>query len=415
MKESTLAERIAACGGQLFVVGGWVRDLVRGAEPHDKDYVVTGVREADFQAAFPHAKKVGKSFPVYLIQIAGKSAEIAFARKEKKVSAGYRGFSVDYAPTITIEEDLFRRDTTMNSMAIALPQGQWIDPYGGRADIEAKTIRAISAHFLEDPVRALRAARQAAQFHFTITDDTYAYMKKCEAELMGEPKERIFLELQRALAADTPSLFFRALRRAGLIGVTFPELGALIGKTQPEAFHPEGDAWEHTMDVVDVVARRAHDLVARFAALVHDIGKGETPAAMLPHHYGHETSGLAVLSAWNERMGLPKEWLQAGLFVIREHMRAPRLSKLGKIAALLLAVDKSALSMESFCAVIRADHKELPDYLERGREYLSVMQSVRGNEAPKSLRGKEIGDWLFAQQVAALRQYRAAKNISPIK
>ena len=301
----------------------------------------------------------------------------------------------------------------MNSMAIALPQNEWIDPYGGRADIRARKIRAVSAHFLEDPVRALRAARQAAQFRFTITDETYAYMARCCEELKGEPKERIFLELQRALGTEKPSAFFRALRRAGLVSVAFPELAALIGKTQPEAFHPEGDAWEHTMCVVDEVAARTPNLAARFAALVHDLGKGETPASMLPHHYGHERAGLSVLRAWNARMGLPKEWLQAGLFVIEEHMRAPRLLKIGKIAALLLAIERSALSMEDFCSVIRADHHGLPDYLEAGAKYLAAMRQVKGSAAPKTLRGKAIGDWVFAQQAAALRRFRAKENISP--
>lgn len=407
MKERAAAERISSAGGRLYVVGGWVRDRVRGAVPHDKDYVITGLSEADFCAVFPEAKKIGKAFPVYLVRMDGKPCEIAFARREKKTGAGYRGFSVDVDPSVTIEEDLFRRDTTMNSMAIALPEGDWIDPYGGRADIGAKRIRAVSEHFLEDPVRALRAARQAAQFGFRITEETYAYMKKCRAELALEPGERIFLEMQRALATDRPSIFFRALQRAELLEVTFPELFVLIGKTQPKEFHPEGDAWAHTMDVVDAVAGTTHDAVTRFCALVHDLGKGRTPPEMLPHHYGHERTGLAALRAWNERMVLPHGWLQAGLFVIQEHMRAPRIEKIGKMAALLLDIDKSAISLEGFCAVVRADHHGLPDYLESGAEYLAAMQSVRGEDAPERLRGKAIGDWIFAQQVAILRAIRA--------
>jgi tRNA nucleotidyltransferase (CCA-adding enzyme) len=201
------------------------------------------------------------------------------------------------------------------------------------------------------------------------------------------------------------------LQRAGLLEIAFPELAALIGKTQPEAFHPEGDAFEHTLLIVDKVAGDTTSLTARFAGLAHDLGKGTTTAEMLPHHYGHEVRGLEVLAAWKRRMTLPKEWMKAGAFVIREHMRAPRLGKTGKIATLLLNLAKSGLTIAEFKAIIRADHGGLPLYLEKAGQLISAMSEVSGKEAPKGLSGPEIGTWLFSQQVRILqRKLREAKG-----
>ena len=411
MKEEEFAAKLKAIGAEAYIVGGWVRDYLRGAKPKDKDYLLCGCREEDFTKLFPKAKKVGRSFPVYLLRIEGESCEVAFARKERKQGQGYRGFAVDFGTEVTLEEDLYRRDTTMNSMALRLSDGEVLDPYGGRADIEAGRIRAVSHHFRDDPVRALRAARQSAELGFAITEKTYGYMRECGKELAGEPQERLLEEMKKALASAAPSIFFRALQRAGLLEPAFPELAALIGKTQPEAFHPEGDAFEHTLLIVDKVAGDTTSLTARFAGLVHDLGKGTTPAEMLPHHYGHEVRGLEVLAAWNRRMTLPKEWMKAAGFVIREHMRAPRLGKTGKIAALLLNLAKSGLTIAEFKAIIRADHGGLPLYLEKAGQLISAMSEVSGKEAPKGLSGPEIGTWLFSQQVRILqRTLREAKD-----
>lgn len=411
MKEEEFAAKLKAIGAEVYIVGGWVRDYLRGAKPKDKDYLLCGCREEDFTKLFPKAVKVGKSFPVYLLRIEGENCEVAFARRERKQGQGYRGFAVEFGPEVTVEEDLYRRDTTMNSMAWRLSDGEIIDPYGGRADIEARCIRAVSHHFRDDPVRALRAARQAAELGFAIAEETYGYMADCGKELAGEPQERLLEEMKKAFASAAPSIFFRALQRVGLLETAFPELAALIGKTQPEAFHPEGDAFEHTLLIVDKVAGDTTSLTARFAGLVHDLGKGTTPAEMLPHHYGHEVRGLEVLTAWNRRMTLPKEWMKAAGFVIREHMRAPRLGKTGKIAALLLNLAKSGLTIADFKAIIRADHGGLPLYLEKAGQLISAMSEVSGKEAPKGLSGPEIGTWLFSQQVRILqRKLREAKG-----
>ena len=404
MREEEFVKAVEGAGGTVYLVGGWVRDHLRGATPRDKDFVITGLEREAFAELFPAASLIGHAFPVYLVEIDGVRSEVSFARRERKSGHGYRGFAVDFGAEVTIEDDLFRRDTRINSMAYRLPAMELIDPYGGRGDLAHRLIRATSHHFSEDPVRALRAARQAAELGFVIDDGTRTLMADCAAELGEEPTERIVHELSRALAAPQPSLFFEALAHASLLESVFPEIFALKGKTQPPEYHPEGDAYCHTMQIVDVVARETQTLEARFAALVHDIGKGKTPEEMLPHHYGHEQRGLLVLDAWNKRMTLPKSWLMAARFVIKEHMRAPLLKKTGKIADLLLAVEKSGLSFADFRRIICADHGTLPYYLVHGEELLRKMLQVRGTEAPPELRGADVGKWLREERVRRLAQ-----------
>ena len=404
MREEEFVKAVEGAGGTVYLVGGWVRDHLRGATPRDKDFVITGLEREAFAELFPAASLIGHAFPVYLVEIDGVRSEVSFARRERKSGHGYRGFAVDFGAEVTIEDDLFRRDTRINSMAYRLPAMELIDPYGGRGDLAHRLIRATSHHFSEDPVRALRAARQAAELGFVIDDGTRTLMADCAAELEEEPTERIVHELSRALAAPQPSLFFEALAHASLLESMFPEIFALKGKTQPPQYHPEGDAYCHTMQIVDVVARKTRTIEARFAALVHDIGKGKTPEEMLPHHYGHEQRGLLVLDAWNERMTLPKSWLMAARFVIKEHMRAPLLKKTGKIADLLLAIEKSGLSFADFRRIICADHGTLPYYLVHGEELLRKMLQVRGTEAPPELRGADVGKWLREERVRRLAQ-----------
>ena len=404
MREEEFVKAVEGAGGTVYLVGGWVRDHLRGATPRDKDFVITGLEREAFAELFPAASLIGHAFPVYLVEIDGVRSEVSFARRERKSGHGYRGFAVDFGAEVTIEDDLFRRDTRINSMAYRLPAMELIDPYGGRSDLAHCVIRATSHHFSEDPVRALRAARQAAELGFVIDDGTRTLMADCAAELEEEPTERIVHELSRALAAPQPSLFFEALAHASLLESVFPEIFALKGKTQPPEYHPEGDAYCHTMQIVDVVARKTQTIEARFAALVHDIGKGKTPEEMLPHHYGHEQRGLLVLDAWNKRMTLPKSWLMAARFVIKEHMRAPLLKKTGKIADLLLAVEKSGLSFADFRRIICADHGTLPYYLVHGEDLLRKMLQVRGTEAPPELRGADVGKWLREERVRRLAQ-----------
>ena len=405
MKEEEFAERVRAGGGRLFIVGGWVRDSLRGAVPKDKDYLISGLAEKDFQQMFPQAKKVGRSFPVYLLSVAGKSAEIAFARTERKTGHGYCGFTITADPAISVEEDLYRRDTTMNSIAVELPSHHLLDPFGGQQAIAQQQIQAVSQHFCEDPVRALRAARQAAVLGFSITEGTLSYMRQCREELREEPAERLQQELERALLADCPSVFFRYLQKAGLLETVFPEIAALIGRTQPVAFHPEGDAFVHSLQVLDETSMQTKNPAARFAALVHDLGKGTTPVAMEPHHYGHEARGIAELAKWNARGRLPKLWVQCASLVIREHMRAPLLAKPGKIVALLLLLHKALLPLPDFLAIIRADHGSLPGYLAHAEEILPMLLAVSGKEAPEDLQGQAVGVWIQSRQVQVYQHF----------
>lgn len=405
MDEKDFAEKIAFLGGRVYIVGGWVRDILRSCSPKDKDYVICQLKEDIFRENFPQATRVGKSFPVYLLEIDGRKCEVAFARREKKAGHGYKGFTTFCDENITLEEDLYRRDTTMNAIAYDVLSQKIIDPYNGRGDIRKKQIKAVSHHFADDPVRALRAARQASEFNFTVTDDTLALMQSCKDEFAYEPQERIFGELKRALATDFPSVFFRTLQQAKLLETLFPEIFALIGKTQPEYFHPEGDAFEHTMEIVDLVAGMTDDLAVRFAGLVHDIGKGATPPEMLPHHYGHEKIGGEILLKWNERMTLPKKWLQGGLFVIKEHMRAGRLAKVPKIVDLLLAIEKNSLGFDGFNCVILADSKGLPYYLADYKSYLAKLHSVSVKDCPLDIQGKKIGEWIRQERIKIFSEH----------
>lgn len=402
MTENEFAVLINEAGGKLYLVGGWVRDKIRGVAPKDKDYMIAGLSEEKLQELLPEAIKVGKSFPVFRAEVEDEFCEIALARRERKTGQGHRGFKVEYDPSVTVEEDLYRRDTTMNSLAWELPAGRLVDPYGGEKDIRHRTIRAVSEHFREDPVRALRAARQAAEFEFEIAAETYAMMEALGPELTREPTERIIGELHKCLAAKRPSLFFRALQKAHLLKLIFPEIAALQGKTQPLAFHPEGDAFEHTMKIVDETAAGTNNIAARFAGLAHDLGKGLTPPEMLPHHYGHEKRGLTVLREWNKRMTLPNEWLKAAAFVIEQHMRAPRLEKPGKICDLLMTIPKTGLPVQDLLVIIKADHHGLPPYLEEAEALISELQKVRGNEAPPELKGPAVGEWLRRERIRLL-------------
>lgn len=404
MTEHDFAKKIHELGGTAYLVGGAVRDKFRGISAHDRDYCVTGVAEENFAAAFPDAAKFGKSFPVYSVDIDDAHCEVAFARTERKVGTGYRGFEILFAPDVTIEQDLYRRDTTINAMAIELLSGNLVDPFGGHDDVLNKKIRAVSEHFTDDPVRALRAARQAAQFGFDISDDTIEAMSRCREELAHEPTERIFNELKTALKTDKPSTFFRCLDRANLLDVTFPEIANLRGKIQPVDYHPEGDAYEHTLKVVDEVAAVNPKPLVRFAALVHDIGKGATPPEMLPHHYMHEVRGLTILHNMNKRMILPSGWYKAAVFVIREHMRAANLKHMGKIVDLLLSLHVAKIGVSDFCDIVRIDNGGLPPYLEHARKIIGELLEIGGNDAPPNLDGKFVGEWIHSERIRRFRE-----------
>lgn len=407
MTEKEFGEAADIAGGRAYIVGGWVRDYLMGASPHDKDYVVTGFDSQRFQQAFPDSILVGNAFPVFMLSIDGERREVALARRERKTGVGYHGFVTESNADISIEDDLYRRDLTVNSIAMDVLTRKLIDPYHGRADIREGILQPVSRHFCEDPVRALRAARFHARLGFVPTPALLQYMKACEAELLKEPQERIFAELKRALAYPKPAAYFRLLRMAGLLQAIYPEIYALIGKSQPAAYHPEGDAFEHSMLMLARVAEKTNNVIARFCALCHDLGKGETPASMLPHHYGHEAKGVKVLSRWNQRMTMPNRWLKAAKYVISQHMRAPLLHKPSKISQLLMSMDavSQELPVEDFKIIIEADHHSLPLYLLQAQDGIDALKTVTGNDAPAYIKGPAIGEWLSQQRGMLCRKW----------
>lgn len=404
MKEKDFVREASRAGGAVYIVGGSVRDSLRGSSPKDRDYVVCGLSEDVFCRLFPDAFKTGRAFPVYRLSIDGESREVAFARSETKTGRGYGGFTPRFSPETTIEEDLRRRDTTMNSIARALPSGTLIDPFGGARDIEKRVIRATSEHFSDDPVRALRAARQAAQFDFSIEPGTLARMRACREEIRLEPGERLANELDAALATERPSVFFRILLDAGLLDATYPEIYALVGKSQPPEHHPEGDAFRHSMQVLDRAARLSTRNEVRFAALVHDIGKGRTPDDLLPRHIGHEKRGIEALDAFCRRIPLPNRWTACASFAIREHMRAQTLEQPAKITDLIVRLLRHPIGFDGFSAVLQADHESLPAYLEHVDRLREAIDAIDGRDAPKELAGAEIGAWVRARRIDAVRR-----------
>lgn len=406
MNESEFFKKISDAGGRGYLVGGAVRDMVMGRAAHDRDYLVCGMTPDEFTALFPDARPVGKSFPVFLLEIDGVVCEIAFARVERKTGRGYTGFEARCGKDITVEQDLARRDTTINSMA-ADEEGHIIDPFGGVSDIRRKIIRATSAeHFSEDPVRALRAARQAAQFGFDVEPATLTLMGRCAEELRAEPAERKFAELQKVLVSPAPSRYFLTLRAAGLLSQEFPQIAALIGKSQPQQYHPEGDAFVHTMMAVDCAASAGASPEAVFAVLMHDVGKGTTPEEMLPHHYGHEERGLALLPEIAAALKIPKRWRKCAEFVIKEHMRVTRVKSPVKLRDLVRALERGPISQRDFEIVVAADNgKKIPDWLARFDEYLAVLKSAAALPVPERLRGAKIGECIRCREAQALKDF----------
>ena len=270
-----------------YRVGGCVRDRLLGLEVNDTDWVVTGATPAEMTAA--GFKSVGRDFPVFLHP--ETKEEYALARSERKTGPGYRGFDVSFEPDTTIEQDLLRRDLTINAMA-ETEDGEIIDPYGGRKDIESRLLRHVSPAFVEDPVRVLRVARFAARLAplgFRVADETRDLIRQIgeSGELDALVAERVWQELSRALDEADPAAFFETLRDCGVLGRLFPEIEALHGVPQTARYHPEIDTGVHLMMALRKSAELGLDNETRFAVLMHDLGKGTTPHELLPRHHGH--------------------------------------------------------------------------------------------------------------------------------
>ena len=353
MQVEEIANKIKEKGGSLYLVGGAVRNKFLNLEIHDEDYCVCGLTEEEFIKLFPNAKPRGKAFKVF--DLDGK--EFALARKDVKKGLGHKDFEIQSNPNITIEEDLYRRDITINSIAENVLTKEIIDPFNGIKDIQNKIIRATSLSFKDDPLRVYRVARFASQLEFNVDVDTIELMKSMKNELSTLSKERVFEELKKALATDKPSIFFEVLRKADVLDAHFKEINDLIGVLQPEKYHPEGDAYNHTMLVLDYVSQNTKDLSIRFSALVHDLGKGLTPKKEYPHHYGHEDKGVALVGTLGNRIGAKNEWIKAGKVACREHMRGGIFYKMKPSTKVdfIERVSKTKLGLDGLQLIVNAD------------------------------------------------------------
>jgi len=302
---------------KIYTVGGAVRDGLLGLPVKDRDHVVVGATpEQMLEQGF---RPVGKDFPVFLHP--RTQEEYALARTERKTAPGYRGFAFHAAPDVTLEDDLARRDLTINAIAQDA-DGSLVDPYHGRDDIARKLFRHVSGAFIEDPVRILRVARFAARFaDFTVAPETNALMRSmvADGEVDALVPERVWQEIARGLMETRPSRMFAVLRDCGALARILPELDALWGVPQPEKYHPEIDTGVHVMLVIDWAAGQGFDLPVRFAALLHDLGKGATPPALWPRHHGHEAASVRLAEAVCARLKVPGDCRDLALMTAREH------------------------------------------------------------------------------------------------
>jgi len=301
---------------EIYLVGGSVRDQLLGLPVKDRDWVVVGsTTEELLSKGF---QPVGKDFPVFLHPETHE--EYALARTERKTEPGYRGFVVHAAPDVTLEQDLLRRDLTINAIAQA-EDGQLIDPFNGQQDLKNKILRHVSPAFVEDPVRVLRIARFAARFDFTIADETKTLIQNMitAKELDHLVPERVWQELEKALATTKPSLFFTTLREVGALKTLFPDVDRLFGVPQVAKWHPEIDTGIHVMMVIDQAARLTEDVAVRFAALCHDLGKGTTPEHSLPQHIGHEQRSVALTDKLCQQLRVPNGIKSLALKVAEFH------------------------------------------------------------------------------------------------
>ena len=317
MEIKKIARIIEQNSGRLYLVGGAVRDSLLNRPIYDEDYCVVGIEKEKFIELFSEAKSRGKSFEVF--DMYGK--EFALARTEKKTGKGHKNFEITIGKEITIEEDLKRRDITINSIAKDVITEELIDPFNGIEDINKKTIRATSISFKEDPLRVYRVARFASELEFRVEENTLKYMNNLRDELATLSKERVFCEFRKALATNKPSIFFNILRKANVLDIHFKEIYDLIGSLQPIEYHPEGDSYNHTMIAVDNSVSLTNDLTIRYACLVHDLGKGLTPKEEYPHHHGHAAKGVEPVRNLSNRIGIPTSWKKAGITSSKEHMR----------------------------------------------------------------------------------------------
>ncbi len=408
---------------ETYLVGGAIRDELLGLAPGDRDWVVVGATpEQMLDAGF---RPVGRDFPVFLHPHTGE--EHALARTERKNGRGHRGFVVDADPSVTLEDDLQRRDFTINAIARAA-DGALVDPYGGAADIRARVLRHVGPAFAEDPLRVLRAARfmaRLAPLGFQVAPETMALMRAMVAagELETLVPERVWQELRKALAAPRPSAFLSALRGCGALAVVLPEVDALYGVPQRAEYHPEVDTGVHQELVSDMAAQLAPgDDLAGFAALTHDLGKALTPAHVLPRHIGHEGAGLKPLSRLCERLRIPTAHRRLAEAVCREHLNVHRLAELRDATVLELLercdafrnpgqVQRIALCCEADkrgrLGSADADYPQGPELCRLHAAAAAV--NARDLPGHQNLQGPQMGEAVRRARVAAIAAARTLR------
>lgn len=402
---------------KIYAVGGAVRDELLGLPVKDRDYVVVGATPEDMVRL--GYKPVGKDFPVFLHPQTHE--EYALARTERKTARGYKGFKVYAAPDVTLAQDLARRDLTINAIAKS-EDGEFLDPYGGRADLRAKVLRHVSPAFAEDPVRILRVARFAARFgDFALAPETLDLMRRMvdSREVDHLVPERVWQELARGLMERQPSRMLGMLRACGALGRLLPEVEALYGVPQRADYHPEVDTGVHIAMVVDLAARLELPLPARFAALTHDLGKAATPAEVLPRHIGHEAAGLPLLDALCERLRVPGECRDVARLATAFHGEIHRIAELRPATVLKVLERCDALRRpERFELVLGACEADFrgrlgrdeQDYAPgpRWRAALAIVQSVDAGAVSRGCADRAaIPARIHEARVAALRAQEA--------
>lgn len=401
-----------------YLVGGAVRDQLLGLPIKDRDWVVTGVTPADMlQQGF---KPVGSDFPVFLHP--QTSEEYALARTERKTAKGYHGFQFHAATDVTLEQDLARRDLTINAMAQDA-SGKLIDPYGGQADLQQRLLRHVSAAFSEDPVRILRVARFAARFAplgFQVASETQRLMQDMVAagEVDALVPERVWQETVRALAEPEPARFFEVLRGCGALAVLFPEVERLFGVPQPAQYHPEIDCGIHTLLVLQQAAQLSAATEVRFAALTHDLGKGLTPADILPSHHGHERLSRELTTQLCERLKIPNRFRELAEHVAEQHGRIHKALELqAKTVLNVLEVTDAFRKPERFEQLLlacEADSKGRTGFESRPypqaayfREALRACQQVEVQTVIQAgFQGVQIKEELHRRRITVIKQIR---------
>jgi tRNA nucleotidyltransferase (CCA-adding enzyme) len=403
---------------RVYLVGGAVRDRLLGLPVRERDWVVVGARPEELVDA--GYRPVGREFPVFLHPETHE--EYALARVERKVGPGYRGFTTQFSPEVTLEEDLRRRDLTINAMAQS-EDGALIDPYGGESDLAARRLRHVSDAFVEDPVRILRVARFAARFAslgFSLASETLELMQRMTAagEVEALVPERVWQETERALAATDPQVFFETLRACGALAVIYPEVDALYGVPQPPRWHPEIDTGLHVMMALQCAARLDGSNAVRFATLTHDLGKARTPRERWPSHHGHEEAGVPLIEALCSRLKVPNGHRELAILAARYHTHVHRAHELKPVTVLSLFESCDAFRRpERFAELLLAceadargrtgkEHDAYPQaaYLAAAR---AAAASVTLSEDERGgLEGKQIGEEIRRRRLAAITRVK---------